>query len=166
MFLTAALLVQSCISSKRTKGEIEQKVHSWGLMVKGNRLWTRLLKCCPDLCLLMCIKFPHIIVATRVTVYRKFSSQMREKLRYSEEKNCLLFFSIWTAIASYQFCMLSIGFELIVCIRIIRDVVKPQLPGILIQWVWVGAQDSALPANPQVMLTALACVPHFWVASL
>lgn len=82
---TASLLVQSCISSKRMKGEIEQKVHSWGLMVKGNQLWTRLLKRSPDLCLLMCIKFPHLIVATRVKVYSKFSSQRREKLIYSEE---------------------------------------------------------------------------------
>lgn len=54
------------------KGEIEQKVHSWDLTVKGKQVWTRPLKCSPDICLSICVAFPHFILATRVKVYSKF----------------------------------------------------------------------------------------------
>ena len=84
-FPAATLLVQSCISSKRMKEEIEQKVYSWGLTVEGKHLWTRLLKCSPDLCLLTAIEFSYLIVATKVRAYRRFSFHMREQFKYSEE---------------------------------------------------------------------------------
>ena len=80
-FPAATLLVQSRISSKRMKEEIEQKVHSWGLTVEGKQLWTRLLKCSPDLCLLTDIEFPHLIVATKVRTYSKISFHMREEIQ-------------------------------------------------------------------------------------
>lgn len=84
-FPAATLLVQSCISSKRMKEEIEQKVHSWGLTVEGKQLWTSLLKCSLDLCLLTDMEFSHLIVATKVRAYRKLFFHMREQFRYSEE---------------------------------------------------------------------------------
>lgn len=64
-------LVQSCISPKRTKEEIEQKVHSWVLTLEGKQLWAMWLKCSCNLCLLMDIEFSYLIVTTKMKAYRK-----------------------------------------------------------------------------------------------
>ena len=79
-FPTVTLLVQSCISSKKTGKEKLNKMPIPGAWLWKESRYGPVHLNVPDLYLLMCKEFPHSIVATRVRVYSMFFSQIREKL--------------------------------------------------------------------------------------